>query len=154
MVRRAAVCGLALPAAATNMYWHTATSGLASAPGSWNPSQAPTAADSLIFQIPGTYTVTYNALSSASFRHSYAAGTITLDCQSPHTIGAAGFFAGVSLSSVELTLAAGTLNCNGEFNVGQSPTASARLSLVGATSRLNSPTHQITVGNGGEGEAP
>ena len=147
-----AVCGLALPAAATNLSWRTATSGLASAPGSWNPSQAPTALDSLIFQIPGTYTVTYNALSSASFRHSYAAGSVTLNCQSPHTIGGAGFFAGVSAGAAELTLAAGTLNCDGEFNVGQSPTASARLSLVGGTSRLNVPTRQITVGNGGPGE--
>jgi T5SS/PEP-CTERM-associated repeat protein len=147
----AAVCGMALPAAATNLSWLTATSGLASAPGSWSPAQVPTALDSLFFQIPGTYTVTYNALSSASFRHSYDAGSVTLNCQSPHTIGGAGFFAGSGGGTVELTLASGTLNCNGEFNVGHGSSTRGSLNLVGATSRLNIPTRQITVGNSGEG---
>ena len=149
----AAVCGLALPATGANMYWHTATSGLASNPGNWSTAQVPTAADSLQFPFPGTYTVTYNALSSASLRHSYDAGSVTLDCQTPHTIGAGGFFSGSNPSEpVVLTLAAGTLNCNGEFNIGQSPSVSASLRLISSTSRLNLPTRQLTVGNNGIGE--
>ncbi|MEO6463677.1 MAG: hypothetical protein ABIP29_11435, partial [Candidatus Eisenbacteria bacterium] len=76
------------PAAAVNRSWNNAAGGAASTAGNWTPSGVPTAADLLIFNLTGTYGVTFDASVAASQSHSYGAGTVTLTMAAPHVMGA------------------------------------------------------------------
>ena len=67
-IRRAAaltaVAGLVAcvsTARGTIINWNNAAGGAASTAANWNPAQVPTAADTLVYNLNGTYTVTFSS---------------------------------------------------------------------------------------------
>lgn len=85
----AAVAGLAVGASsarATIINWNNAAGGAAATAGNWNPAQVPTAADTLVFNLNNTYTVTFSGAVGLSTQHTYKRGTVSLSMSSPHTL--------------------------------------------------------------------
>ena len=53
---------LSAQAEATTLNWKSAVSGLASTASNWNPTQLPTSTDDAVFNVVGTYTVTWTGV--------------------------------------------------------------------------------------------
>ncbi|MFO0835210.1 MAG: GC-type dockerin domain-anchored protein [Phycisphaerales bacterium] len=85
----AAVAGLAVGASsarATIINWNNAAGGAAATAANWNPAQVPTAADTLVYNLNSTYTVTFSGAVGLSTQHTYKRGTVSLSMSSPHTL--------------------------------------------------------------------
>ena len=91
--------GIAAPRAVwavTTYAWNNASGGSAATASNWAPPGVPTGSDPLVFDQPGTYTVTFGAGVSASYSQVWRTGDVTLAFAVPHTLNA--FVTGGSIS--------------------------------------------------------
>lgn len=133
-IRRAAalttVAGLAVgvsTARGTIINWNNAAGGAASAAANWNPAQLPTAADTLVYNLNSTYTVTFSGAVGLSTQHTYKRGTVSLSMSSPHTLSGNFRVGDVSGDVATTTITTGVVTA-GSVTVG---------SAAGSTGTLN-----------------
>lgn len=88
--------------------WNNPAGGSAAVATNWQPSQVPTSADDLTFNLAATYTTSFNSVVAASRTHTYKQGTVTLSVTSPHTTSAGVTIGNVSADNATVTLTTGT----------------------------------------------
>ncbi len=103
------LAALPAPAGALIFYfWQSPVSGSADEVAKWNPDGLPTAQDDMLFNVAGTYTVTFPGTVPASTQISCGGGTPTWSVASPHTTGL--LLVGANSGQPTLTVSQGTIN--------------------------------------------
>lgn len=118
----------AVPARAAALNWNNAAGGSAATSTNWNPTQVPTAADDLTFNLANTYAVSWNASVASSRTHVYRQGVVTNTFGSAHTTSNSITIGSLSGDVATMTLTTGTWNSGGPITVGNA---------VGSTGTLN-----------------
>jgi T5SS/PEP-CTERM-associated repeat protein len=162
-VRRSApmwlVAAAGLPGALTGvasgqtLTWQNAAGGAASTAGNWSPSQVPSAANALVWNLASTYGVTFGASTGASLGHTYRRGAVTLTMTSPHAVGASGIVVGdLNGDNATTTLSGGALSSAGSIVIGDAAGSIGRLSVSGSSADLSTTgAGRLIVGNDGNG---
>ncbi|MDX2146376.1 MAG: hypothetical protein SFZ23_02550 [Planctomycetota bacterium] len=127
---------LADPARAVTLNWNLLGSGSAGTASNWNPAQVPTAADLLVFDLNGVYTVNFPVNVNASSSWSVRRGTMTSAVTGTHTTSGNVTVGSVAGVAPRLTLTSGTLISNGNVIVGTSAGAIGDLRVRNGATRL------------------
>ncbi len=142
------LAGLALSSSAFGVTrnWVNAAGGFVSTPANWSPAALPVAADGLHFNIPGTYSVVFDAAVPTITSENFGQGTVSISATSPHTVTSQ-FASGISGSGT-LNITSGSFTCNGVIGIGSS--GSSTVNVSGPNTSLNgtSLTGLLRVGNG------
>ena len=117
-----------LPAWAIALSWRTATSGGAAVAANWNPSQIPSAADTLKFNVGGIYSVSFPGTVPASLSHLYRSGTVTLTTTN-HTVSSILRVGDASGDVGAMTLTTGTLTTGGQITIGNNAGSTGTVSV-------------------------
>lgn len=157
-IRRAAaltaVAGLAAcvsTARGTIINWNNAAGGSASTAANWNPAQVPTAADTLVYNLNSTYTVTFSSGVALSTQHTYKRGTVTLSMSSPHTLSGNFRVGDVSGDAATSIITTGDVTA-GSVTVGNAAGSTGTLRVNDSDARLfTSGTGDVVVGAAGNG---
>ncbi len=139
------------PAGAVTRTWNNAAGGAASTPGNWTPSGLPAAADLLIFNLAGSYGVTFDASVAASLAHNYNAGTVTVTMGAPHVVGS-GIQIGAGAGNPTVNLR-GSLTAKSNSTIGPSVGLSGSLRVTGSSAEFLMPQagSDLRVGSFGTG---
>ncbi len=141
------------PAFAVTRNWNNAAGGSADAGGNWNPAGAPAAADLLVFNLAGTYTVTFPSPLDSVTSHLFGTGTVSLDCGAPH-YGQSLFQVGTSPGfAAVVQLVNGTFRMGRDASIGSSAGATGTLVVSGVSASLTQAPQGsgFEVGRGGSG---
>lgn len=157
-IRRAAaltaVAGLAAcvsTARGTIINWNNAAGGAASTAANWNPAQVPTAADTLVYNLNSTYTVTFSGGVALSTQHTYKRGTVTLSMSSPHTLSGNFRVGDVSGDAATSVITTGDVTA-GSVTVGNAAGSTGTLRVNDSDARLfTSGAGDVVVGAAGNG---
>ena len=147
--------GLALPvrpALASTLSWKTAVSGSAATSTNWTPTKTPTAGDALVYNLSGTYNVTYGAGVPSILSQTHKLGTVRLDV-TPTLALAQDFRVGdAGTDNAAATLLAGTMTVAGSTIMGLNGGSIGTLAVTtGATLNDSAKTKQVIVGFAGTG---
>ncbi len=114
-LRTVIAAGLAVAgsARADLLNWSNVSGGSAASAGNWSPSQLPVSTDDLVFNIAGTYNVTFPVQVLSSHSHLYRKGTVNLTAASTHSVSSGMTVGSSNGDSATLTLASGTLSAGG-----------------------------------------
>lgn len=113
---------------ATIINWNNAAGGAASLAANWNPAQVPTAADTLVYNLNSTYTVTFSSGVPLSTQHTYKRGTVTLSIASPHTLSSNFRVGDVSGDVATTIITTGVVNA-GSVTVGNAAGSTGTLNI-------------------------
>ena len=157
-IRRAAalttVAGLAVgvsTARGTIINWNNAAGGAASTAANWNPAQAPTAADTLVYNLNSTYTVTFSGAVGLSTQHTYKRGTVSLSMSSPHTLSGNFRVGDVSGDAATTTITTGVVTA-GSVTVGNAAGSTGTLNINDSDADLTTTgSGDIVVASAGTG---
>lgn len=141
------------PAGAVTRTWNNAAGGAASTPSNWTPSGIPSAADLLIFNLPGSYGVTFDATVAASQALNFAGvGTVTLSMGAPHVMSS-GLLVGSSNGHTPSVNLRGSLTAKGSSTLASVVGSSGTLRVTGSTAEfvLNQAGTDLRVGQFGTG---
>ncbi|MFO0835561.1 MAG: GC-type dockerin domain-anchored protein [Phycisphaerales bacterium] len=135
IARLISIAGLASGLAASSAHaqtlnWSNGAGGSAATITNWSPNQLPNASSLLVWNLPNTYSVTWNASVAASNTHTLKKGAVTYSLSAPHAIGAGGLKVGdVSGDAATLTLTTGSLNSAGPTIIGNASGSSGILNV-------------------------
>ncbi len=99
LVVLAVALSTALPAGAVVRNWNNAAGGSAGTSTNWSPNGVPGAADNLLFNIVGTYTIDFPATVPLVISHAYNTGTVTLTTSAPHATSSSWAVSGANVTS-------------------------------------------------------
>ncbi|MBU6412257.1 MAG: hypothetical protein KGS45_02180 [Planctomycetes bacterium] len=138
-------------ASAQLLNWTNISGGSASTASNWNPVVIPGASHTLQFDLPNTFTVSYNNATVASLGHVYKRGTVTLAIGSPHTVGASGIILGDTSGDIATaTLSTGDLISTANVVVADDSGSTGTLNMVNQLGTLaTTGTAGLIVGRNG-----
>ncbi|MBL8760533.1 MAG: hypothetical protein JNL50_04455 [Phycisphaerae bacterium] len=147
-LRLATFAGLAVGLAAAHttahaaiINWNNAAGGAASVAANWNPALVPTAADTLVYNLNNTYTVTFSSSVPLSTQHTYKRGTVTLSMSSPHTLSGNFRVGDVSGDAAATIITTGVVNA-ASVTVGNAAGSTGTLNITDSDADL------VTTGGG------
>jgi hypothetical protein len=147
--------GLALPfqpALASTLSWKTAVSGSAATSTNWTPTKVPTASDALVYNLAGSYNVTYGAGVPSILSQTHKLGTVHLDVTPTLAVAQDFRVADASTDNAVATLLAGTMTVAGSTTVGLNGGSIGTLFVTtGATLNDTAATNHVIVGFAGAG---
>jgi T5SS/PEP-CTERM-associated repeat protein len=127
-----------------------AAGGSAATTTNWAPAGLPGAVDDLVFDIGGSYSVTFGGTTTASRTHSYLSGTVTLSMTSPHTTSTGIVVADLAGDSAMMRLTTGSLISSAGVVVGDASGALGHIDVNDHDADLVlSGSADLTIGNAG-----
>ncbi len=138
---------------ATGLNWLNQFGGLAGDANNWSPSQIPTSADDLTFNLNASYTVSYVGGPATSRTHTYRRGTVTFVSSATHTISTALTVGSVSGDDAALRVTTGALRCSGAVIVADGSGSAGVLTVDDDDASFTTTTTSgdLTIGNVGDG---
>ncbi|MGD9690872.1 MAG: hypothetical protein AB7K52_14980 [Phycisphaerales bacterium] len=141
------------PARADALSWSNAAGGSAALATNWNPNLVPDAADTLTFNLVGTYTVTFPASIPTALSHTFKRGTVTLSITGAHDTSSFVRVGDLSPDLATAILSSGALNAGSGVSIGNSAGATGTLTIDNEPSFLSTTNagSDIVIGNAGAG---
>jgi hypothetical protein len=123
---------VAAEARAVTLNWNNAAGGSAAIGANWSPIQIPTASDALIFNLAGTYAVSFNSTVGQTQSHTYRNGTVSLTFNNPHVATSGLLFGSMAGDMPRVTVTTGVLQADKGLTIGAPSSGDARLSVQGS----------------------